>query len=82
MFQIVNKEMATNTYHWFFLIQPYDFPERVIGADPIISSGHDSNELIMLQQCFPLKPLKNMSDVFPNLGQFMVPVKITEQARA
>jgi len=33
MFQIVNKEMATNTYHWFFLIQPYDFPERMIGAD-------------------------------------------------
>ena len=33
MFQIVNKEMATNTYHWFFLIQPFDFPERVIGAD-------------------------------------------------
>jgi haloacetate dehalogenase len=32
MFKIVNKEMATNTYHWFFLIQPYDFPERVIGA--------------------------------------------------
>jgi haloacetate dehalogenase len=31
-FQTVNKEMATNTYHWFFLIQPYDFPERVIGA--------------------------------------------------
>ena len=34
MFQIVNKEMATNTYHWFFLIQPYDFPERMIGAAP------------------------------------------------
>jgi haloacetate dehalogenase len=33
MFQIVNKEMATNTYRWFFLIQPHDFPERVIGAD-------------------------------------------------
>jgi haloacetate dehalogenase len=33
MFQIVDKDMATNTYHWFFLIQPYDFPERVIGAD-------------------------------------------------
>jgi len=32
MFQIVNKAMATNTYHWFFLIQPYDFPERLIGA--------------------------------------------------
>ena len=33
MFQIVNKEMATSTYHWFFLIQPYDFPERMIGAN-------------------------------------------------
>lgn len=32
MFSTVNKEMATNTYHWFFLIQPYDFPERMIGA--------------------------------------------------
>jgi haloacetate dehalogenase len=32
MFQMVNKEMATATFHWFFLIQPYDFPERVIGA--------------------------------------------------
>lgn len=34
MFQMVDQEMATNTYHWFFLIQPYDFPERVIRADP------------------------------------------------
>jgi len=34
MFQIVDQAMATNTYHWFFLIQPFDFPERVIGAAP------------------------------------------------
>ena len=51
MFEIVNKEMATNTYHWFFLIQPYDFPERVIGAAPDIfvrrgfERGKDSDEL-------------------------------------
>lgn len=32
MFNIVNKDMATATYHWFFLIQPYDFPERTITA--------------------------------------------------
>lgn len=32
MFRIVNKDMATATYHWFFLIQPYDFPERTISA--------------------------------------------------
>ena len=41
MFQIVNQAMASNTYHWFFLSQPYDFPERVIGAgaDYFIRSG-------------------------------------------
>ena len=26
---------ATAYYHWFFLIQPFDLPERLIGADPI-----------------------------------------------
>ena len=34
MFRIVDKEMATSTYHWFFLIQPYDLPEKLIGAAP------------------------------------------------
>jgi haloacetate dehalogenase len=34
MFKIVNKAMATATHHWFFLIQPYDYPERLIGAAP------------------------------------------------
>ena len=33
MFRIVNQEMATNTYHWFYLIQPYDFPEHVIRGE-------------------------------------------------
>jgi len=26
--------LATDYYHWFFLIQPFDLPERLIGADP------------------------------------------------
>jgi haloacetate dehalogenase len=25
---------ASGYYHWFFLIQPFDLPERMIGADP------------------------------------------------
>ena len=53
MFQIVNKEMATNTYHWFFLVQPYDFPERVIGADPDYFIRYRFNSV------------KNASNVFP-----------------
>ena len=46
MFQIVNKEMATNTYHWFFLIQPYDYPERIIGAaaDYFVRSRFESDK--------------------------------------
>src|SRR3954467_2327177 len=29
----VSREFATFSYHWFFMIQPYDFPERLMGAD-------------------------------------------------
>jgi haloacetate dehalogenase len=34
IFSNVSQALATDYYHWFFLIQPYDFPERLIGADP------------------------------------------------
>ena len=30
----VTKEVATAYYHWFFLAQPYPFPETMIGHDP------------------------------------------------
>jgi haloacetate dehalogenase len=35
VFEVIDKEMATAYYHWFFLIQPYDLPEKLIGGDPI-----------------------------------------------
>jgi haloacetate dehalogenase len=31
----VDQARATAYYHWFFLIQPADLPERLIAADPI-----------------------------------------------
>lgn len=34
MYDLTNKEFATRYFWWFFLIQPYDFPERLIGSDP------------------------------------------------
>lgn len=34
LFETVNQQIATGYYHWFFLIQPFDLPERLIGADP------------------------------------------------
>jgi haloacetate dehalogenase len=33
-FAAVDKAFATDTYHWFFLIQPDDLPEQLIGANP------------------------------------------------
>ena len=35
VFRATNQAIATGYYHWFFLIQPYDLPERLIGADPV-----------------------------------------------
>ena len=34
MYQQTDMAFARAYYHWFFLIQPYDLPERLIGADP------------------------------------------------
>ena len=33
-FASVDKDFAQHTYHWFFLSQPFDLPERLIGTDP------------------------------------------------
>ncbi len=34
VFANVDQTMATAYYHWFFLIQPFDLPERLIGGAP------------------------------------------------
>jgi haloacetate dehalogenase len=34
MYAQTSFEFAKLYYHWFFLIQPFDMPERMIGADP------------------------------------------------
>ena len=34
MFKGADKAFATGYYHWFFLIQPDNLPERMIGCDP------------------------------------------------
>lgn len=35
MYAGTTQAFATAYYHWFFLIQPFDLPERLIGADPV-----------------------------------------------
>jgi len=34
MYECTDRAFAEAYYHWFFLIQPFDLPERMIGADP------------------------------------------------
>ena len=34
VFRDTDQALATAYYHWFFLIQPFDLPERMIGSDP------------------------------------------------
>jgi haloacetate dehalogenase len=34
MFGTADRTFGMVYYHWFFLAQPYDLPERMIGADP------------------------------------------------
>ncbi|MDB4404574.1 alpha/beta hydrolase [bacterium] len=35
MYKTTDMDFAKAYYHWFFLIQPADIPERMIGADPV-----------------------------------------------
>ena len=34
LFNNVTQAWATFSWHWFFMIQPYDFPEHLMSADP------------------------------------------------
>ena len=34
MYEDTNQEFATKYWHWFFYIQKYDFPERLLGPHP------------------------------------------------
>ena len=34
-FKDTDMEKAMGYYHWFFLAQPFDLPERLIGGDPV-----------------------------------------------
>jgi haloacetate dehalogenase len=39
MYRATNLAFATAYYHWFFLIQPFDLPEKLIGSDPLYYLG-------------------------------------------
>ena len=42
IFRATDQAIATGYYHWFFLIQPDDLPERLIGADPTVLPAQEA----------------------------------------
>ena len=34
LYETADQKVASSYYHWYFLIQDFDLPERLIGADP------------------------------------------------
>jgi haloacetate dehalogenase len=64
MYERTDMTFAAAYYHWFFLIQPADLPERMIGADPAFylekkvgawnktASGFDPEALAEYKRCF------------------------------
>lgn len=65
LFAATNKDIALATYHWFFLSQPYDLPERLIGGEPVFflhwhlrswsggdDSFFDSRAVAEYERCF------------------------------
>lgn len=45
VFQTIARQRATGDFHWFFLIQPDELPERLIGAQPEVLPALDLGPL-------------------------------------
>jgi haloacetate dehalogenase len=57
MYERTDMAFASGYYHWFFLIQPYDLPERLIAADPDFYLESKTGG-------FGLDPRKEVSETF------------------
>ena len=53
MYENLSMELATAYYHWFFLIQPYDIPERMIEADPGLIVNSFISRMSADEEAFP-----------------------------
>ncbi|HEX4209475.1 MAG TPA: alpha/beta hydrolase, partial [Candidatus Binataceae bacterium] len=55
VFKRVDKFVATAYYHWFFLIQPHNLPETLIGGNPefyLRRMATRKNQLIFTEEAF------------------------------
>ncbi len=66
MYEQTDKDFATAYYHWFFLIQPYDLPERLIGADPGYFLDHKIGHWSREPGAFPEEVVAEYKRCFAN----------------
>lgn len=64
MYAATDKAFATAYYHWFFLIQPFDFPERLIGAAPDYFLGRTLGAWSRTQDVFTVAALAEYQRCF------------------
>ena len=64
MYEHADMALARAYYHWFFLIQPFDLPERLIGADPDFYLGKKIGKWSKTEGCFSAQALAEYKRCF------------------
>ena len=66
MYGATDKAFATAYYHWFFLIQPFDLPERLINSDPGYYLRKTLNAWCKTDDAFPEEIMDEYVKAFSN----------------
>ena len=66
MYESADRSFATAYYHWFFLIQPADLPERLIGGDPDFYLERKIGAWSKVDRCFSEQALAEYKRCFRN----------------
>lgn len=67
MYEKTDMAFAAAYYHWFFLIQPFDLPERLIGADPDFYLEKKIGAWSQVTDCFSPEALAEYKRCFNSL---------------
>ena len=64
MYELTDRAFAEAYYHWFFLIQPFDLPERLLGADPDYYVEKKIGAWSKVEGCFTVEALAEYKRCF------------------
>ena len=64
MYELTDRAFAEAYYHWFFLIQPFDLPERLLGAEPDFYVEKKIGAWSKVEGCFTAEALAEYKRCF------------------